>query len=166
MKAETAAARASVPPAAVPPVAAPKKEALLQIAECAETGELKSIFEVPAGAACQCVLPGTEVPLIAKNKGKFPGQALEKGQRQAHFAYTAGSNPQRAIESAIHKLAKTVFHQRRRLHLPRIEPYWEWDIELDQALARVIPIELPADQITYYLEQGTQRANELLAEKA
>lgn len=161
MKAETAAARASAALSA----SASKKEPLLQIAECAVTGELKSIFEVPAGAACRCVLPGTEVPLIAKNKGKFPGQALEKGQRQAHFAYTAGSNPQRAIESAIHKLAKTVFHQRRRLHLPRIEPNWEWDIELDQALARVIPIELPAEQITYYLEQGTERANELLAGK-
>jgi len=145
--------------------AIPKKDALLQIAECAQTGELKSIFEVPAGAACRCVLPGTDVPLIAKNKGKFPGQALEKGQRQAHFAYTAGSNPQRALESAIHKLAKTVFHQRRRLHLPHIEPYWEWDIELDESLSRVIPIELPADQITYYLEQGIKLANEKLAEK-
>ena len=49
--------------------------------------------------------------------------------------------------------------------MPHIEPYWEWDIELDEALSRVIPIELPADQITYYLEQGTKLANEKLAEK-
>ena len=36
---------------------------------------------------------------------------------------------------------------------------------MDEALSRVIPIELPADQITYYLEQGTKLANEKLAEK-
>lgn len=142
-----------------------QKASLLQIAECASTGEMKSIYDVANGLACNCVLPGTDEPLIAKNKGKRRGEPLSPGQRAPHFALTTGANPQHAIESAIHKLAKRVFAQTKRLWLPKIEPRWEWDENLDRALAKVIPLELPSDLIAKLMDEGMQKANEELNEK-
>lgn len=141
------------------------KPALLQIAECAETGEMKSIYEVANGKACNCILPGTQVGLIARNKGKAQGQQLLPGQRIAHFALVKGANPQHAIESTIHKFAKRVFAQTKTLRLPEIESSWDWDFDLEKAIAQVIPIELPARTIEFYMEEGTKLANERLEEK-
>jgi len=142
-----------------------QKASLLQIAECASTGEMKSIYDVANGLACNCVLPGTDEPLIAKNKGKKRGEPLLPGQRAPHFALTTGANPQHAIESAIHKLAKRVFAQTKRLWLPKIQPRWEWDENLERALARVIPLELPPELIEKLIDEGTKKANEELNEK-
>lgn len=150
-------AKANSPAAVKPP--------LLQIAECAKTGAMRSIFEVVTGKACNCVLPGTQIKLIARNKGKFEGVELKPGQRAAHFALEKGANPQHAVESAIHKFAKLVFAQTKALRLPKIEPSRDWNSDLERAIAQVIPIELPVRSIEFYMKAGVELANEKLRAK-
>jgi hypothetical protein len=82
------------------------------------TGRLKSIFEVESGADCECVVPGLDVPVVAKNKGKKPGEFVERGRKVAHFAVAKGYDPQEALESALHLLAKEVFAERLELFVP------------------------------------------------
>jgi hypothetical protein len=142
-----------------------RKDPLLQIAECTLTGEWKSIFDVESGQACHCVIPGTDVPLIAKNKGKWAGQMLEKGQKSAHFSIVAGANPQKAVESAIHKFAKLVLAQTKEIRLPQIDESKDWYRKVELALSAVIPVELPSSEIEYYLMEGTKNASTLLRDR-
>ena len=138
------------------------KEPLLQLAECISSGKLVSIFQVPTGSKCNCVLPSTDLPLIAKNKGKSPLQKLDKGQKQAHFAFAKGANPSYAIESAIHKLAKQVFFQNRTIRVPKLDPTWEFDLNIEDTLKKCFPVELSENDRDYYLQEGINQANRLL----
>ena len=96
------------------------KDQKLQIAECARTGVLKSIYEVPLGVQCGCVIAGTTIPLVAKNNGKAPGDLPTPGKRIAHFSLVSGSDDELALESALHVLAKRVFLEEKLLWLPRL----------------------------------------------
>lgn len=138
------------------------KEPLLQLAECTSSGKLVSIFQVPTGSKCNCVFPSTDIPLIAKNKGKSPLQKLDKGQKQAHFAFANGANPSYAIESAIHKLAKQVFFQNRTIRVPKLDPTWEFDINIEDALKKCFPVELSENDRDYYLQEGINLGNRLI----
>ena len=98
-----------------------REPGLLEYAECARTGEMRHIFDVPTGEECGCVLPGTSIRLIAKNKGKSADQILLNGQRKAHFALAAGGDLNAVLESELHLLAKRVFQEEKRLYLPAVE---------------------------------------------
>jgi hypothetical protein len=82
-----------------------------------ENKDLVSIYEVIPGIDCNCKCPGCGSGLIAKNKGKVPGQALKPGQKIAHFAH-AGPECTWANESAIHLLAKEVLEKTKTFLLP------------------------------------------------
>lgn len=142
-----------------------RRAGLLQMAECIETGEMVSIYDVPNGKGCNCVLPGTDLRLVARNKGKKEGQQLLPGQRAAHFALTKGANPNHAIETAIHKFAKNVLAQTKKLWMPELKPSSDWDSLLDRALSRVIPIELPHKTIEKLMQEGMSMGKEKLLEK-
>lgn len=114
-------------------------EPKLQIAQCTKTGDLKSIFEVATGAECGCVVPGLNLPVVAKNKGKKPNQFVQRGQRVAHFAVAKGHDAQKALESALHHLAKAVFAQRLELFVPPLRMSPNFDDKLQGALFELYP---------------------------
>lgn len=115
------------------------KEPKLQIAQCAETGDFKSIFEVAVGAECGCVAPGLGVPVVAKNKGKKPGEIIGPGRKIAHFAIAKGYDAQAAFETALHLLAKHVFAQRKELFIPAVEMSRDFYTRLYAGLENLYP---------------------------
>ncbi len=90
---------------------------ILQIA-LDKIGNLKTIYEVETGIACDCFCPNCKSPLEAKNKNKTSNESLEIGQRIAHFAHSDGSVCSHARESAIHLLAKKVLLETKTLLIP------------------------------------------------
>jgi hypothetical protein len=91
---------------------------VLQIAQCVNTGDLRSIFHVKTGGDCDCVVPGTKIPVVAKNAGKTSNQILGPKQKRAHFAIANNYDVKSACESALHQLAKEVFMNERKLKIP------------------------------------------------
>lgn len=75
------------------------KQAYLTYALSTE-GKLVHISSVPNGEACGCTCPGCGSKLVAKNKGQH---------NQHHFAHIGGSDCVRAVESALHLMAKKNF---------------------------------------------------------
>jgi competence protein CoiA len=69
------------------------------------------IAEAANGSACDLVCPHCREPLIAK-QGKIVDW---------HFAHSSGTECARAVETALHKMAKQIFAETRALTLPRIE---------------------------------------------
>ena len=77
----------------------------------AADGRLLHISEVPSGLACACKCPACDTPLVARK-----GQQLEH-----HFAHHSLAACATALESALHKLAKQVIADHRRVGLPAVE---------------------------------------------
>ena len=73
-------------------------------------GRLIHIFDVPSGLKCGCKCPSCETPLVAK-KGCV---------NEYHFAHYGSSTCQHALETTIHKLAKQVIEDQRRVWLPEV----------------------------------------------
>lgn len=73
-------------------------------------GTIAHISEVTSGLACECVCPGCGVDLVARR-----GDAKEH-----HFAHRSSAQCAHAVESALHKLAKEVLHERREILLPEV----------------------------------------------
>lgn len=72
-------------------------------------GELHFIEDVENGLACTCNCPHCSQPLIARNNGEI---------RTHSFAHFSGAECLKAIESAVHKLAKQVLAETKKLLLP------------------------------------------------
>lgn len=72
-----------------------------------QTGRMRGINEVEQGLACNCVCPGCGGPLIAK-KGPV---------RVHHFAHQ-GVSCNAGSETALHRMAKQIVADKRRLLLP------------------------------------------------
>lgn len=72
------------------------------------------VSDVPSGLACGCICPSCRRPLVAR-KGRI---------KVHHFAHqadpTQSCNPRVALESALHKFAKQVLIENRRLLLPEV----------------------------------------------
>jgi hypothetical protein len=71
------------------------------------TGQMRGVDEVEQGLACNCVCPGCGSPLIAK-KGRV---------RVHHFAHQ-GASCTIGAESALHRMAKQIVADERRLVEP------------------------------------------------
>ena len=73
-------------------------------------GRIVHISEVPSGLDCGCVCPGCGTPLVAR-----------KGVRnEHHFGHRSSAACSHALESALHKLAKEVLHDRCEILLPEV----------------------------------------------
>ncbi len=75
-------------------------------------GVLYFVDDVENGDACKCVCCRCGRPLIAKNKGLI---------KTHHFAHWSDMACEGAVESAVHKLAKQVLANTRKLMLPPCE---------------------------------------------
>lgn len=73
-------------------------------------GTIAHISEVPSGLACGCICPGCGADLVAR-KGDVNGH---------HFGHRSVAECAHALESALHKLAKEVLHDRREILLPEV----------------------------------------------
>lgn len=62
------------------------------------------------GEVCGCICPECGSKLIAKNKGQH---------NQHHFAHVGGSDCVRAVESALHLMAKEILSEGKKIMLPR-----------------------------------------------
>jgi len=141
-------------------------EPKLQIAQCAKTGRLKSIFEVVAGADCECVVPGLDVPVVAKNKGKKPGGLVERGRKVAHFAVAKGYDPQEALESALHLLAKEVFAERLELFVPPLSMSAGFEDKLQEALGEFYPESWNEDLRDWLFYETFRVARQMMEKKS
>lgn len=74
-------------------------------------GRLRHISEVPSGLACACKCPACGAALVAR-KGAL---------REKHFAHHSSAACAKALESALHKLAKQVIADHRKVGLPAVE---------------------------------------------
>lgn len=77
----------------------------------AADGRLLHISAVPSGLACACKCPACGVSLVAR-KGR---------QLEHHFAHHSSVACANALESALHKLAKQVIADHRKVGLPPVE---------------------------------------------
>lgn len=75
-----------------------------------EKGHLVHVDDVPNGEVCGCTCPECGSKLIAKNKGQH---------NQHHFAHVGGSDCVRAVESALHLMAKEILSEGKKIMLPR-----------------------------------------------
>jgi hypothetical protein len=71
-------------------------------------GKMAHISEVNSGLACECVCPACGDTLVAKK-----GDELTH-----HFAHDAGASCHNAPETALHRLAKEIVEEARKLWLP------------------------------------------------
>jgi hypothetical protein len=69
------------------------------------------IADAANGSACNLVCPHCREPLIAKQ-----GRMIDW-----HFAHSSGTECARALETALHKMAKQIFAETRALTLPRLD---------------------------------------------
>ena len=76
-------------------------------------GKLVHIDSVPTGLACKCFCPHCKSELVAKNGGN---------RKVHHFAHANGSDCAGAIESALHKMAKDILQEHKRIMMPPIQP--------------------------------------------
>src|SRR3546814_18564190 len=73
-------------------------------------GTIAHISEVVSGLACQCICPGCGADLVAR-KGDH---------KEHHFGHRSTAECAHALESALHKLAKEVLHDRKEILLPEV----------------------------------------------
>ena len=85
-----------------------------QLAREKNTNELKSIYEVDTGDACNCICSCGK-DLRAKNKGKSKDKPLLPKQKNAYFAHKPGEID--CGETTIHLLAKEVLKQTKKLRI-------------------------------------------------
>jgi len=81
---------------------------LLPFAKRLSDEKFVSPDEVPRGQACNCVCPGCEHPVVAK-------QGTEKAW---HFAHMKASDCANAYEKSVHELAKQLIRERKLLRVP------------------------------------------------
>ena len=81
---------------------------LLPFAKRLPDKQFVSPDEVPRGQACNCVCPGCEHPVVAK-------QGTEKAW---HFAHASASDCTNAYEKSVHELAKQLLRERKLLLVP------------------------------------------------
>jgi competence CoiA-like predicted nuclease len=75
-------------------------------------GRLYYIDEVANGLDCNCTCNHCGNPLVAKNQGT---------KKVHHFAHSSGIECAKAVESAVHKLAKQILSSNLLLMLPALE---------------------------------------------
>lgn len=73
------------------------------------TGRIVHVSTVPDGAACGCVCPACGAPLVAR-----------QGSRRRHFAHRIDTACASARETMLHKLAKQILQDHKRLLLPAV----------------------------------------------
>lgn len=83
---------------------------LLPFAKRIPDEQFVSPDEVPRGQACNCVCPGCEHPVVAK-------QGTEKAW---HFAHAKSSDCANAYEKSVHELAKQLLRERKLLRVPTL----------------------------------------------
>lgn len=103
---------------------------LLQIAYNNER-RIVSVYEVETGIKCNCFCPECGEKLEAKNKGKKENTILMPNQKVAHFAHVSGKVCKYAAETALHKLAKSVLLEAKKLLLP---VYKIWGVQLSNEI--------------------------------
>jgi hypothetical protein len=84
---------------------------LLPFATRIADSNLVSPDEVPRGAACNCLCPGCDRPVIAR----------QGTEREWHFAHAKGGACQQGYEVSVHEIAKQMIRQRRELLLPALD---------------------------------------------
>lgn len=98
---------------------------LLPFATRITDSNLVSPDEVPRGAACNCLCPGCDRPVIAR----------QGTEREWHFAHAKGGACQQGYEVSVHEIAKQMIRHRRELLLPTL------DIEISATDSFGMPIE-------------------------
>lgn len=91
----------------------------LQAAINISDNTIVSIYEVPPGLNPNYVCPICGEPLIAKNKNKLPNKPLKENERIAHFAHQ-NNTCSNAGETILHRIAKEVLSQSKKLMLPSL----------------------------------------------
>lgn len=84
---------------------------LLPFAKRISNGELVSPDEVERGRACNCVCPGCNSEVLAK----------QGTEREWHFAHAKGEKCAEGYEVSIHELAKQLLRQHKELLLPSLK---------------------------------------------
>jgi len=87
-------------------------QSILQWGE--RNGLLHHIDEVENGMSCNCICSYCGNPLVAKNNGLI---------KVHHFAHLSGVECAKAVESAVHKLAKQVLSNAKTLMLPACDGF-------------------------------------------
>ena len=77
-------------------------------------GRMYGPLEVARGKACNCVCPGCQQPLLAK-------QPSTSG-RVPHFAHAQGADCATGLETSVHLAAKQIIEQERALYVPALHP--------------------------------------------
>jgi len=85
-------------------------EVQIPYGESKADGRMLHISEVSSGLACKCRCPACEADLVAR-----------KGSNEHHFAHRANKSCVKAYETAIHKLAKQVIEEARKVGLPEVK---------------------------------------------
>ena len=109
-----------------------------------KTNQLVYVGDVLNGNECGCVCPYCGQPLCAKNEGK---------ERIKHFSHTNNVECLGAIESALHRMAKDILKEQKRIMLPcsqdsdkaDILEFRDVDIEKNDEVSNLRP-----DCIGYY----------------
>ncbi len=83
---------------------------LLPFAKRLSDGNLVSPDEVKRGQACNCICPGCNIAVLAK----------QGTEREWHFAHAKGEKCDEGYEVSIHELAKQMLRQRMELFLPTL----------------------------------------------
>jgi Competence protein CoiA-like family len=91
--------------------ARPMTDLLLPFARRLSDDRLVSPDEVPRGLACNCVCPGCEHPVLAR----------QGTEREWHFAHAQAEACVKGYEASVHELAKQLVGQRKLLLLPALE---------------------------------------------
>ncbi|MCF8198700.1 MAG: hypothetical protein K9J42_08035 [Sulfuritalea sp.] len=84
---------------------------LLPFARRIADSNLVSPDEVPRGAGCNCLCPGCDRPVIAR----------QGTEREWHFAHAKGGACQHGYEVSVHEIAKQMIRHRRELLLPALD---------------------------------------------
>lgn len=74
-------------------------------------GRLLHISDVASGLDCECVCPHCSAPLVAK-KGAI---------KQHHFSHHKTDPCAFAVESSLHRAAKQILAEAKRIHLPEVQ---------------------------------------------
>jgi competence protein CoiA len=86
-------------------------ELLLPFATRIADLNLVSPDEVARGAACNCLCPGCDSPVIAR----------QGTEREWHFAHAKGGTCQNGYEVSVHEIAKQMIRHRAELLLPALD---------------------------------------------
>lgn len=106
-------------------------------------GSLAHVEDVPRGAACGCVCPACERPLVAK----------QGDVRVPHFAHAADFDCEYAVEAALHLAAMDILARRRTLTLPASAPFTP--IGMSRSVSALQPRRLVFDDVQLERREGS-----------